>query len=168
MGSDWGAAGFAPWWTGRRFESGQIRLALLALLEERPRHGYDLMKELDRRFGSNGRVSAGSIYPTLQLLEDEGLVTSRQEDGRKVYELTDAGRAELDREREHVDRLWRKAAEWQQWSSEGTIDTAAVWISFGKLAKAVAGSLRRSGGDSKKAERIREKIDQLRTEIEAS
>jgi DNA-binding PadR family transcriptional regulator len=59
-------------------------------------HGYDLIRELEQRSGGAWRPSPGSIYPTLQLLEDEGLVTSEEQDGKRVYTITDAGRAELE------------------------------------------------------------------------
>jgi DNA-binding PadR family transcriptional regulator len=68
---------------------------VLSLVSERPKHGYELMKELEARSGGSYRVSAGTMYPTLQMLEDEGMVTSEQHDGKRVYSLTDLGRAEL-------------------------------------------------------------------------
>jgi DNA-binding PadR family transcriptional regulator len=63
-------------------------------------HGYDLIRELEQRSGGAWRPSPGSIYPTLQLLEDEGLVTAEERDGKRVYTITDAGRAELEERRE--------------------------------------------------------------------
>ena len=81
----------------RFFESGEVRLAILSLLGEGPKHGYQLMKELAERSGGIYRASAGSIYPTLQQLEDEGLVTSVQQDGKRVYQITLAGSNELQR-----------------------------------------------------------------------
>jgi DNA-binding PadR family transcriptional regulator len=78
----------------RRRQRGDIRTALLALLADEPGHGYDLITRLDERSGGTWRPSPGSIYPTLQLLEDEGLARSVERDGKRVYELTDEGRAE--------------------------------------------------------------------------
>jgi hypothetical protein len=72
---------------------GAVRDALLRLLAEQPMHGYQLMQELADRTGGRWRPSAGSIYPTLQQLEDEGLIVAREQDGRRVFDLTDAGRA---------------------------------------------------------------------------
>ena len=71
---------------------GKIRLLILAALHDKPMHGYQVIQELESRSGGRWRPSAGSIYPTLQLLEDEGLVSSAEEDGRRVYRLTDEGR----------------------------------------------------------------------------
>ncbi len=75
---------------------GDVRAAILALLAERPMHGYEMISELDTRTGGLWRPSPGSIYPTLQLLEDEGLIVSQQAEGRRQYALTDAGRAEAE------------------------------------------------------------------------
>jgi DNA-binding PadR family transcriptional regulator len=77
------------------FAHGHLRLYLLSLLAERPMHGYDLIQALGSRFGGTYTPSAGTIYPRLAKLEDEGLVV-KQVDGRKtIYSITDAGRAEL-------------------------------------------------------------------------
>lgn len=87
------------------FAHGNLRLYLLALLEERPRHGYELIQALSDRFGGTYSPSAGTIYPRLSKLEEEGLVT-KSTDGRKtVYEITDAGRAELDSRRHELDAI---------------------------------------------------------------
>jgi DNA-binding PadR family transcriptional regulator len=63
-------------------------------------HGYDLIRELEERSGGAWRPSPGSIYPTLQLLEDEGLVTSEERDGKRIYTINDAGRDKLEERRE--------------------------------------------------------------------
>jgi DNA-binding PadR family transcriptional regulator len=94
----WAAGWFGgpPWVGGRRARRGDVRAGLLALLAERPMHGYDLIRELEERSGGMWRPSPGSIYPTLQMLEDEGLVTSNEQDGKRVYSITETGKAELE------------------------------------------------------------------------
>jgi DNA-binding PadR family transcriptional regulator len=102
--------GFPPWGRGgpfgddpfgedeggrRRHRRGDIKIALLELLAEQPRHGYELIKELGSRYGGFYRPSPGSVYPTLQLLEDEGHLVSETVDGKRVYTVTDSGRASL-------------------------------------------------------------------------
>jgi len=77
------------------FSHGRLRLYLLTLLAEGPRHGYELIRLLENRFLGLYAPSAGTIYPRLARLEAEGLVTHTAAGGRKVYEITDAGRAEL-------------------------------------------------------------------------
>jgi DNA-binding PadR family transcriptional regulator len=87
---------------GRR-RRGDIRYVLLELLAEQPRHGYELMKELERRHGEFQRISPGSVYPTLQMLEDEGHLTSELVDGKRVYTITESGRAQLaERQQRHA------------------------------------------------------------------
>jgi len=82
------------------FAHGSLRLYLLSLLDESPKHGYELIQALSDRFGGTYSPSAGTIYPRLAKLEEEGLVTKATEGRKTVYAITDAGRAEL-AEREH-------------------------------------------------------------------
>jgi DNA-binding PadR family transcriptional regulator len=77
------------------FAHGQLRLYLLSLLDERPMHGYDLIQALSTRFGGTYAPSAGTVYPRLAKLEEDGLVTKESDGRRTVYAITDAGRAEL-------------------------------------------------------------------------
>lgn len=104
-----GFGGGGPWGRhGRRAARGDIRAAILVLLAEKPSHGYQIIQELDARSGGAWRVSPGSVYPTLQQLEDEGLVRIvAGETERRVYELTDAGKAE-------AERLRAGAAPWDE------------------------------------------------------
>lgn len=81
---------------GGRVPRGNVRGLLLAALLQGPAHGYELMRLLEERAGGRWRPSPGSVYPLLQLLEDEGLIHGSDEDGRKVYELTQAGRGQAD------------------------------------------------------------------------
>jgi len=76
---------------------GDVRAAVLALLLERPMHGYELIQQIEERSGGVWRPSPGSIYPTLQLLADEGLVSGDESGGRRLFTLTDAGREEAAR-----------------------------------------------------------------------
>jgi len=80
-----------------RMRRGDLRLLLLAGLLDGPAHGYELMKRLEETTGGRWRPSPGSIYPMLQLLEDEGLVRAREDEGRRVYELTELGTEQADR-----------------------------------------------------------------------
>ncbi|MFD8495721.1 PadR family transcriptional regulator [Amycolatopsis sp. NPDC059657] len=78
---------------GRRGRRGDVRAAILALLAEQPRHGYEIIGEISERSGGFWKPSPGSIYPTLQLMADEGLVTSREDSGKRLFELTEEGRS---------------------------------------------------------------------------
>jgi hypothetical protein len=77
---------------GTRMGRGDVRAAVLALLAEAPMHGYQIIHEIEERSGGSWKPSAGSVYPTLQLLADEGLISAEESNGRKTYSLTDTGR----------------------------------------------------------------------------
>jgi len=78
---------------GSRMSRGDVRTAVLSLLAEKPMHGYQIINEIAERSGGTWKPSAGSVYPTLQLLADEGLIEAQEQNGRKTYSLTEAGRA---------------------------------------------------------------------------
>ena len=93
-----------------RVRRGDVRSAILALLDDRSMHGYEMIQELEERTGGRWRPSAGSIYPTLQLLEDEGLVSPEEVEGRKVYSLTDSGKEAVP-DRTEGQRPWEEGDE---------------------------------------------------------
>src|SRR5829696_5354997 len=101
---DAGPWGF-PGHRGPRARRGDVRTALLVLLAEEPRNGYQLMQEIEQRSDGVWRPSPGSVYPALQLLEDEGLVRVEGE-GRKAYTLTDAGRAHVEENAAQLGAPW--------------------------------------------------------------
>ncbi|SDO94378.1 Transcriptional regulator PadR-like family protein [Arthrobacter sp. ok909] len=81
--------------SGTRAGRGEVRSAVLALLAERPMHGYQIIREIEERSNGSWKPSAGSVYPTLQLLADEGLIRAEESNGRKIYSLTEAGREDV-------------------------------------------------------------------------
>ncbi|MCC3770159.1 PadR family transcriptional regulator [Streptomyces sp. UNOC14_S4] len=81
---------------GGRARRGDVRASILALLKDRPMHGYEMIQEIAERSGGAWKPSPGSVYPTLQMLEDEGLIESASEGGKKLFTLTEEGRAEAD------------------------------------------------------------------------
>jgi DNA-binding PadR family transcriptional regulator len=104
----WGAGRFPGPFFGRgpKVGRGDVRAAILVLLGEGPMHGYQIIQELTERSGGVWRPSPGSVYPTLQLLEDEGLIRSEETEGRRVFQLTDAGKAEVAKRGEDAPRPW--------------------------------------------------------------
>jgi DNA-binding PadR family transcriptional regulator len=97
------------WRGGRMFEQGDLRYVVLRLLEEKPRHGYEIIKALEERFGGSYAPSPGVVYPTLQLLEDLGYARIVPgPEGKKTYEITDEGRAYLAENRETVDSIFER------------------------------------------------------------
>lgn len=96
---------------GRMFGPGDLRLVLLALIEQEPRHGYDLIKAIETLFGGGYAPSPGVVYPTLSLLADEGLISGADDaGGKRVFSLTEAGKAWLDENRAAVDGVMQRMA----------------------------------------------------------
>jgi DNA-binding PadR family transcriptional regulator len=96
---------------GRRMRRGNVRAAILLLVEEEPRNGYQVMQEIEQRSEGAWRPSPGSVYPAFQLLADEGLIRGETRDGGNVFELTDAGRAYVEENREQLGNPWQQAGE---------------------------------------------------------
>jgi DNA-binding PadR family transcriptional regulator len=161
-GFPWGGRG-GRW--GRFFGPGEIRLALLSMLESGPKHGYELMKELETKSGGMYKASAGAIYPALQQLEDEDMVTSNSGEGKRTYALTDAGRAELQSEAETVKRIWLRAQEAGSWrvGPEGA-EMARPAAEVMKTAMRVA---THNWHDREKIEKVRQILEHARQELEA-
>ena len=148
----------------RFFRQGEVRLALLSLIKDEPAHGYELMKRLEERSGGMYRASAGTIYPVLQQLEDEGLVKIVETDGKKVYHLTEMGGDVVLLHEEHIDRIWQRAHGWKDWGSTMGPETAEIWGSWGRLSKAAFRAAARS--DFENTEKIREILERARKEID--
>jgi DNA-binding PadR family transcriptional regulator len=104
MGPRWGH-GHGP--GGGRAKRGDVRAAVLALLAERPMHGYEIIRELGERSHGVWQPSPGSVYPTLQMLEDQGFVRGIEDGGKRRYEITEPGRA-------HLADNPRHAAPWEE------------------------------------------------------
>jgi DNA-binding PadR family transcriptional regulator len=101
-----------PFRRGRMFEQGDLKYVILQLLDEKPRHGYEIIKELEDRFGGMYSPSAGTVYPTLTLLEDLGYATATvEEGGKKIYSITDEGRGYLAQNRSAVDDIFDRMGE---------------------------------------------------------
>lgn len=102
--------GYAAWrgpFVPHRMRRGDIRSALLTALADGPAHGYELMRRLEEKSAGMWRPSPGSVYPTLQMLEDEGLVTSEEQEGKRTYRLTEEGSKEAGARAEEKDGLFR-------------------------------------------------------------
>jgi len=123
-----GGHGHGP---GARAGRGDIRTAILLLLNEEPMHGYQIIHEIEDRSEGTWRPSPGSIYPTLQLLADEGVVAVEESDGRKTYALTDSGRAE-------AEKAADKPAPWATTAAAEAGQAGALPRAGMKLGQAVA------------------------------
>ena len=153
-GGPFGGPGRGPHRHGRgRARRGDVRLALLRLLAEEPRNGYQLMQVIEERSEGLWRPSPGSVYPTLAQLEDEGLVRSGEAEGARRYEITDAGRG-------HLESRADEPAPWQPAAEEGDnplTELAPLVIQIGKATLQVA-----SVGDPTQRERARALLAETR------
>jgi DNA-binding PadR family transcriptional regulator len=159
-------AGFGFGRRSRFFESGEVRLAILSLLDEGPKHGYQLMKELQERSGGIYRASAGSVYPTLQMLEDEGLIESERQEGRRVYRLTPAGRQELERDPEAVNRIWERAERWEDWGQFMGPQVVALFGPLGALIKATMRAAAWTAGRPDREDQVRSVLQRAATDLD--
>lgn len=170
MGTPFISGGF-PWGRGGRwgrfFGPGEIRLALLSMLERGPKHGYELMKELETKSGGIYKASAGAIYPALQQLEDEGMVISDAAAGKRTYSLTDEGRAELQKEAEAVKQIWRRAEQAGDWAPWMGLEGAEVMRPAADVMKTALKAATRGSHDSARIAKIREILERTKHEIEA-
>ncbi len=165
MGGRCGPA-FGPWaGASRFFGPGEVRLAILSLVAERPCHGYELMKLLAERSGGVYRANAGAVYPTLQELEDEGLVTAEQQNAKRVYKITEEGRRELEREAAAVRAIWRRARRWREWRTAFDPDVAEVIRPAERLVKAAFRAMCAST-TPERADRVREILERALRDIE--
>jgi len=122
-----------------------MRTATLLLLAEEPRNGYQLMQEIEQRSGGAWSPSAGSVYPALQLLEDEGLIRSEEVEGRKLLHLTDAGRALVE------ERGKDQPAPWEQMAGD-VPDDARAMMKVVKEVMIATSQVMQNGSDSQRAE----------------
>ncbi|MFJ8192916.1 PadR family transcriptional regulator [Streptomyces sp. NPDC096094] len=131
-GGPWGGRGRGgPRGRARR---GDVRASILALLKDRPMHGYEMIQEIAERSGGAWKPSPGSVYPTLQLLEDEGLIASESEGGKKLFALTEAGRTAAE---EGPDAPWEEASRGVDWEALNDIRQAGFGLmeAFGQVWK---------------------------------
>ncbi|MEV4707642.1 PadR family transcriptional regulator [Actinoplanes sp. NPDC049316] len=142
---------------GGRGSRPNVRPALLALLLERPMHGYEMIQELESRTGGIWRPSPGSVYPTLQLLEDEGLIEAEATGGRKRFTLTEAGRAEAQTAAENPP--------WAQFSD----DTMSQVQDFRDAAVGIMSALRQVGfsGSPEQRQRALEVLNETKRKLYA-
>ncbi|MEP6690554.1 MAG: PadR family transcriptional regulator [Gemmatimonadaceae bacterium] len=150
---------------GKIFEQGDLKYVILQLLEEKPRHGYEVIKELEDRFGGTYSPSPGTVYPTLTMLEDLSYARATPEEGgKKIYEITDAGRAYLAENRGTVDDIFERIARFG--ASFFTEDMRGVHRAFGELAKTTFGSASHHNRSADRLGKIREILERATKEME--
>jgi DNA-binding PadR family transcriptional regulator len=152
---------------GRIFEQGDLKYVVLQLLEEKPRHGYDIIKELEERFAGTYSPSPGTVYPTLSMLEDMGYARARAEDGgRKIYEITDEGKAYLEENRGTVTDIFDRIADLG--SSIFSNEMMALNQAFKRLGWVTYSNAPKLSRDADKLKSVREILERAAKEIETA
>jgi len=148
-----------------RAERGEVRYLVLDVLAERARHGYEVIQAIEERCGGAYRPSPGTIYPTLQMLDEMGQVRSRDVDGRKVYELTDDGRKELEAHRDDVtDAYERFSGNSEPWGDPEQLH--AVGKRLHKLMRALGTAFRRGNMSARRWRDVQKTITEAADRIE--
>lgn len=151
---------------GGRARRGEARHLLLDVLRDGPKHGYEIIKALEERSGGQYVPSPGTVYPTLQFLEDAGLIRAEQQNDRKVYELTDAGKTELEARTAEIAEFWARQT--------GPIASPASQTEMRFFREEIEGLTRTARGgihealtrdDPQTIRRIREAVEQCRSEV---
>jgi DNA-binding PadR family transcriptional regulator len=171
-GGNW--AGFEDFWVGkggrkrggRMFEQGDLKLVILRLLEEKPRHGYEIIKELESRSGGAYSPSPGTVYPTLTMLEDMGYARAvPEEGGKKIYEITEEGKKHLAEHSSTVNDVFDKFVKF----AEGFTASPMMEVNqaFRDIAKATYSTATSHIGDKDRLAKIKEVLTRATAEIEA-
>jgi DNA-binding PadR family transcriptional regulator len=177
---DWGFGQGSPFskvWSGvfnaggrgsrrrsQMFESGEVKFVILRLLKEKPRHGYEVIKALEEKMAGCYTPSAGTVYPTLQLLEDEGYVRAVDTDGKKVYHVTPEGEQYLEQHRDLLDEILDRVRETVRDFTGGGI--GEVQGAFAHLAAVTFKKAWRRGPDDPALKRVAEILRKAGEEIE--
>ena len=177
---DWGFGPGSPFgkvWSGvfnagsrgsrrrsQMFESGEVKFVILRLLKEKPRHGYEIIKALEEKMAGCYTPSAGTVYPTLQLLEDEGYIKAVDTDGKKVYHVTPEGERYLEEHRDLLDEIFTRVRETVRDFTGGNV--GEVQSAFAHLAAVTFKKAWRRGPDDPALKRVAEILRKAGQEIE--
>src|ERR671932_1640083 len=170
-GADWPFGRWGRRWGGfggfggpgeRLFGRGDLKYVILDLLKDQPRHGYDIIRALEERMRGRYRPSPGSVYPTLQMLEDLGYVVSTQQDGKKIYSITDDGRRYLDEQQSTVEDIRSRIA--AGWDAAQRPEVADLMHELQQLGRALFGLGTRSLHDPERLKQLREAVARWRGE----
>jgi DNA-binding PadR family transcriptional regulator len=150
----------------RFFGRGDLKYVVLELLAEQPRHGYDIIRALEDRSRGHYRPSPGSVYPTLQMLEDLGYITSTQQEGKKVYSITEEGRKHLNEQESVVGDI--RARVGRGWDAAQRPEVADLMHELQQLARALFRQGTRGAlSDPERLKRLRSIVERARHEVEA-
>jgi DNA-binding PadR family transcriptional regulator len=168
----WGGPGgpWNAWWPGPpgqpgasrgpKAARGDVRAAILALLQEGPRTGYQIMSDIEERSGGAWRPSPGAVYPALSQLADEGLITGEESGGRRIYRLTDAGRDYVEQNPGMARGAWESRSQQEAWQPPGLFAEAAR-LAGGIVQVAQAGTPEQVRAAEKLLEQTRRRLYQI-------
>ena len=145
----------------RPFQRGDFKYILLQYLKDKPSYGYEIIQGLQERFHSFYAPSPGTVYPTLQMLEEMGYVTAAEQEGKKVYTITDEGRQFLDEQKEFEEKIENQIRDWC--NPDNVDDMRETMNEFDRLARLLRDKARTA--DAEKLSRIRKAIDTAYKEI---
>jgi DNA-binding PadR family transcriptional regulator len=152
-----GMHGFGP-----LFGRGAIKFIILDLLKDQSKHGYEIMKDIEDKVGGFYASSPGSVYPTLQMLEDQGYVTSSEKNGKRVYQITDEGKKYLEQNKDAMDDIQGKHALSARFSQE----QREIMREMRSLIAALAHEARRGKLQPEKSKKVLDVLVKARREIE--
>ncbi|MEM6266932.1 MAG: PadR family transcriptional regulator [Pseudomonadota bacterium] len=164
-GGDWSGGSRSRRRRRRMFGSGELRLALLALIAEEPRHGYELIKAIEDLTGGAYAPSPGAVYPTLQLLADEGKIAEAEAEGaKKPFEVTADGTAELEERKDEVDALMERLGEHGERAEK--VRSPDLFRAMGNLGNVLKNRARAGTLDEDAMNEIVDIIDEVAKRIE--
>lgn len=150
-------------WHESPFQRGDLKYVILDMIKDKPRHGYEIIRILEEHSHGFYAPSPGAVYPTLQLLEEMGYVEATQQNGKKVYSITDEGRQFLAEHHQFAEGIKRHMRDW--WRSKGSVEMRETVAEIGKLGRLIARRFRSI--DEEKMGRIREVVSRAHRDIEA-
>jgi len=175
-GRDWDFGDFRGWafawprgrgrWRRQMFEAGEVKYVILRLIKEKPRHGYEIIKALEESMHGCYAPSAGTVYPTLQLLEDQGYVKAEEVDGKKVYHITPEGEKFLEEHRTTVDDILGRVRDAVRGFAGGAVGD--LNHEMGRLAREAYSKAWRAGPDDELTKKIVEILRRAAAEVEAA
>lgn len=158
--------GFGFWPRGERiFHKGDFKYLILDLIKDKPCHGYEIIRDLEERFHGFYAPSPGAVYPTLQWLEEMGYVTSVQQEGKKVYTITEEGKKFLAEKEKETCEIKSQMKDWCGcWSSEFQNEMRDVMHTLGDLGRMIGQQTRKAGAE--KIPKVREVLSNAFKDIE--
>lgn len=147
----------------QRFQKGILKYVVLDLINDGPRYGYEIIRALEERSHGFYAPSPGAIYPTLQMFQDMGYLTPEEQDGKKIYTITDEGRSFLEKRHDITAGIKSQMEEW--WNPDHVREMGQTWKELGKIAGLLTGQTR--GASSEKMAQVRSVIIEAHDRIEA-